>query len=87
MKRLAQSGVAQPLRNPTLTLRDSEGALIAFNDDWQDSQPGEIALTGIPPNDARESAIVATLPPGSYTAVLAGSGGDGVGLVEVYALQ
>ncbi|MFL6542681.1 MAG: pectinesterase family protein [Chthoniobacterales bacterium] len=82
---LAQSGVAEPLQNPTLTLRDSEGALIAFDDDWQDSQASDIAATGIPPNDARESAIVATLPPGSYTAVLAGS--DGVGLVEVYALQ
>jgi hypothetical protein len=86
---LAQSGVAQPLQNPTLTLRDSEGALIGFDDDWKDAQQAEIEATGIPPADAREAAIVATLPPGSYTAVLAGTNdaGDAVGLVEVYSLQ
>lgn len=84
---LAQSGVAEPLTNPMLTLHDSEGALVAFNNDWHDAQQVEIQATGIPPNDARESAIVATLPAGSYTAVLAGSDGSGVGLVEVYALQ
>jgi hypothetical protein len=85
---LAQSGVASPLRDPTLTLRDSEGAVIAFNDDWYETQRAEIQAVGIPPTDEHESAIVATLPPGSYTAVLAGSdGGTGVGLAEVYVLE
>jgi hypothetical protein len=84
---LAQSGIAEPLLDPILTLHDSEGALITSNDDWQESQPSEIEATGIPPSDARESAIVATLPAGSYTAVLSGNDGSGVGLIEVYSLQ
>ncbi|MFL6583672.1 MAG: pectinesterase family protein [Chthoniobacterales bacterium] len=85
---LAQSGVATPLSDPTLTLRDADGALIAFNDDWQDSQADEIVATTIAPGAGREAAIVATLPPGSYTAVLAGSEDQtGVGLVEIYTLD
>lgn len=86
---LAQRGVAQPLLDPVLALHDGEGALIASNDNWRDSQSNEIDATGIPPADAREAAIVATLPGGSYTAVLSPAGGSGlgVGLVEVYALQ
>jgi len=58
------------------------------NDNWQDTQAAEIMATGIPPQNPLESAIVATLPPGSYTAALSGtSGGTGNGLVEVYDLE
>lgn len=82
---LAQKGVTGFLADPTLTLFDANNTQIAFNDNWQDSQAGEIAATGIPPQSPSESAIVATLAPGHYTAVLSGkNGGTGVGLVEVY---
>lgn len=84
---LAAAGIDQPLADPTLELHDGNGIAIAFNDNWQDSQRNEIEATKIPPGEARESAIVATLPPGSYTAILAGrDGGSGIGLVEVYKI-
>jgi hypothetical protein len=85
---LAHFGVTNVLTDPTLQLRDGNGALVALNDNWTDTQQAEIRATGIPPNDGRESAIVRTLAPGNYTAIVAGkSGATGVGLVEVYKLQ
>jgi hypothetical protein len=85
---LAASGVANVLADPVLELHDS-GGVIGFNDDWQSgSQAGEIAASGFAPSDPRESAIIATLSPGSYTAVLSGAGnGQGIGLVEAYELD
>lgn len=80
-------GVSNPLQNPTLRLRDGSGNTVVFNDNWRDTQEAELQATGLPPSDNRESAIVATLPPGSYTAVLAGvCGTTGSGLAEVYDL-
>lgn len=71
--------------DPLLSLRDSTGALVAENDDWEQTQQDAIAATGIPPLHAREAAIVATLAPGAYTAVVAEkSGSAGIALVEVY---
>ena len=59
-----------------------------MNNDWQDSQSAEIIATGIPPQNDLESAIVATLGPGRYTAVLAGIDGTiGNGLAEIYDLE
>lgn len=86
---LRKAGVVNALDNPTLELRSSSGSLIASNDDWvTSSQQQEIINSGIPPSDPREAAIVATLPEGNYTAVVAGAGGTvGVGLVEVYDLD
>jgi pectinesterase len=85
---LAAAGIAQALADPTLELRDSNGVSIAFNDNWKEAQQTEVKATGIPPMDDRESAIVATLPAGPYTAVLAGHDGNtGVGLIEVYNLK
>jgi hypothetical protein len=85
---LSQAGVAQPLADSSLTLRNADGATIAFNNDWKDAQQSEIEATGIAPSDNRDSAIVATLPAGAYTAVLAGNSGEtGVALVEVYNLD
>lgn len=85
---LATTGVSNPLADPTVELHDVNGALIASNDNWKDTQQPAIQATGIPPSNDAESALVATLAPGNYTAVLAGtSGGTGVGLVEVYHLQ
>jgi len=81
---LTQFGVSGVLADPTLNLHDATHT-IATNDNWKDAQQAAIEATGLaPPNDA-ESAIVLTLPPGNYTAILAGKNGTtGVGLVEVY---
>jgi hypothetical protein len=79
---------SSPLQDPTLLLRDSGGNPIVFNNNWKDTQQAEIQATGIPPPDDRESAMVATLAPGSYTAEMAGAcGGTGAGIVEVYHLS
>jgi len=84
---LTSAGIEDPLANPTLELHDGNGIAIAFNDDWKDSQRAEIEATGLPPHDDRESAIVASLAAGPYTAVLAGrNGASGIGLIEVYNL-
>ena len=84
---LTQAGVSDALQDPTLELRDPNGALVASNDNWADTQQSEIEGSGLAPSDAREAAIRQTLAPGSYTATVAGSnGGLGIGLVEVYRL-
>jgi hypothetical protein len=84
---LASSGVSNALQDPTLELHDGSGAVIAFNDNWKDSQQTEIEATTIPPGDDRESAIVATLAPGNYTAIVRGSNNTtGVALVEAFNL-
>jgi len=85
---LANSGVQNALQDPTLALHDGNGGLIASNDDWKETQRAAIEATGIPPSDDKESAILSTLSPGSYTAIVRGkNNGIGVGLVEVYNLQ
>jgi plastocyanin len=84
---LTQAGVSGALADPTLELHDANGALLQSNDNWKDTQQTEIEATGIPPSNDLESAIVATLSPAAYTAVVAGKGElTGVGLVEVYRL-
>ena len=76
------------MADPTLDLVNSEGDSIAFNNNWRDNQEEQIEATTIPPSNDSESAIVATLPTGSYTAVVRGAGNTtGIGLVEVYALD
>ncbi len=78
------------IANPTLTLvRSSDQSIIATNDDWQSQanagDMGAIYDTGFQPNNAVEPAIIATLPPGAYTAIVQGvGGGTGIGLVSVY---
>jgi hypothetical protein len=91
---LTQYGVPNVLADPTLELHDATGALIASNDNWQHtiiggiitaSQVHDIVNSGHAPRDPRESAIIATLPPGNYTAIVRGvNNTTGVGLVEVY---
>jgi hypothetical protein len=84
---LSNAGIAGALQDPNLELRDGNGALFAANDNWRQMQEPELQATGIPPNDDREAAILATLNPGAYTAIVRGSGNTtGVGLVEVYHL-
>ncbi len=66
-------------------MRDSNGTLLAFNDNWRDSQGGIISSTGLAPSDDREAAIFAHLAAGAYTAIVQGKDGTtGVGLVEAY---
>jgi hypothetical protein len=78
-------GISDFLQDPYLELRSSGNVLLQFNDNWKDSQQTEIQNLGLAPNDDREAVIVATLTPGTYTALLTGKGGTtGVGLVEVY---
>ncbi len=82
---LSQAGVANPLLDPKLELHDDSGAIIASNDNWQDSQKAQIMASGFAPADAHESVIVTQLPAGRYTAVVRGVGDTtGIALVEIY---
>jgi hypothetical protein len=85
---LAQFGIGDALPDPTLRLIDGNGAIVAFDDNWKDTQPTEIQATGLAPGDDLESAILVTLNPGSYTAIVQGTNsGTGVGLVEVFKVH
>jgi hypothetical protein len=79
--------VTGALADPTLELHNPDGSILASNDNWRTTQEAEIIASTIPPTDNLESAIVATLPPNAYTAVVQGANETtGVALVEVYAL-
>ena len=98
---LAPFGVTDALPNPTLEIHDSNNnnAIVARNDDWKVTQVGglitadqsaEIAASGFKPGNDLESAIIANLPPGSYTAVVRGAGSNnntGTGVVDAYDLS
>lgn len=76
------------LADPTLELRDANGGLIAANDNWRLSQETEIIMSTIPPQHDLESAVVTTLPPAAYTAIVRGANNaTGIALVEAYALE
>ena len=82
------ASVPNRLADPTLELHDGNGALLQSNDNWRSDQESEIIATGVPPTDDLESALVRTLPPGNYTAIVRGAGDStGVALVEIYALN
>lgn len=94
---LTQYGVADALPNPTLELHNGAGALIASNNNWvttiiggiiTQNQVRDIMNSGYAPSNGLESAIIADLSPGNYTAIVRGvNNGTGVGLVEVYDLD
>jgi hypothetical protein len=94
---LSQYGVPNTLPDPTLELHNGTGALIASNDDWQHTiiggiitsdQVRDIMNSGLAPTDPSESAIIANLPPGNYTAIVRGKNIIvGVALVEVYDID
>ena len=94
---LTQYGIPDPLANPRLELHNGSGALIASNDDWQttiiggiitSNQVSDIQNSGHAPTAASESAIIANLQPGNYTAIVPGvNNTTGVALVEVYDLD
>jgi hypothetical protein len=75
------------LADPTLELRDGNGALLVANDNWQDdpASASQLSFNGLALQNPNESGIFASLPPGAFTAILAGKNGStGVGLVEIY---
>lgn len=77
------------LADPTLELHDGNGALLISNDDWQSdpAMAAQLSAHGLALSQAKESGIFVTLPPGIFTAILAGkNGGTGIGLVEIYNL-
>jgi hypothetical protein len=75
------------LLDPTLEVRDGNGGLVDTNDNWRSDHEAEIIATTVPPTDDAEAAVVQTLAPGPYTAIVRGvNNTTGVALVEVYAL-
>ena len=87
---LSQFGIDNALADPTLELRDSNGTLLVANDDWETDpvSAAGLVLNHLAPPNAKEAAIYTSLPPGAFTAILAGKdGGVGVGTVEVYNLK
>jgi hypothetical protein len=87
---LSQFGLSNLLADPTLELRDSNGATLASNDDWQSDavSAGQLTANGLALSDSKESGIFTSLPPGAFTAILTGkNGGVGIGLVEIYNLH
>jgi fimbrial isopeptide formation D2 family protein len=80
-------GVAGALQDPLLELHNANGDLMTTNDDWRDTQESELLAVNLNPKFDRESAIIVTLLPGRYTAIMRGKNGTtGIGLVEVYNL-
>ena len=94
---LTPFGIPNALADPTLELHNGAGALIASNDNWQttviggiitSNQVSAIQNSGHAPTQPSESAIVATLQPGNYTAIVRGvNDTTGVALAEIYDLQ
>jgi hypothetical protein len=84
---LGAFGIASPLPDPRLELY-SGSSLVASNDDWgSDANAAALQSSGFAPSNAKESALLLTLAPGAYTAVVSGNGGAGTSLVEVYELD
>jgi hypothetical protein len=87
---LHDAGVVDAVADPTLVLYDSTGAVVAANDNWQDTQEAEFSAGGraasLQPKSKFEPALAVTLPPGSYTTVVYGKNGTwGTTVIELYA--
>ena len=84
---LRDFGVPDVLPDPVLELHDGNGVLIQANNDWRETQDTALQNTGLAPSNDLESAILISVPPGNYTAIMKGAdGATGNGLVEVYKL-
>jgi hypothetical protein len=82
------TGIPNLLQDPVLELHDGQGGLVATNDNWQDTQKEAIEQTTIPPSNPKESAILQSLTPGAYTAVVRGKNNTtGIGVIEAYQLN
>jgi autotransporter-associated beta strand protein len=85
---LTQFGISNALPDTTLEVRNQDGTFVMTNDDWETNQKQELENTGLQPGNAQEAAIVATLPPGQYSALVRGKPeSTGTGVVEVYFIQ
>jgi hypothetical protein len=94
---LTPFGITDALANPTLEIKDASNATVARNNDWKTTQTGglitgnqfaEINGSGLAPGNDLESAIIANLAPGSYTAVVAGVNNTiGTGVVDAYDMS
>ncbi len=88
---LAGAGVANVLADPTVEIVNSQGVTVAANDNWQNQTSGgsaaEITSFGLAPTNPNEAAVIVTLPPGGYTAIVRGANfTTGVALIEAYEL-
>jgi uncharacterized repeat protein (TIGR01451 family) len=93
---LSNAGITNPLEDPQLELHDAT-SIVATNDDWQTTQIGSLITNGqasviqnspLKPDDAKEPAMIVTLPPGIYTAIIRGANeSTGVATVEAYVLE
>jgi hypothetical protein len=83
---LAAAGITNALADPTLTLVRADGSIVTTNDNWGDApNASQIQAAGFAPANAREPAMMVTLPPGAYTAILSGvNNTQGVGIIAVY---
>jgi hypothetical protein len=87
---LIQAGITNPLLDPVLELRDAQGVLVGFDDNWQDdtAQAAQLSEAGFGLSEDSEAAIIVTLPSGAYTTIVSGvAGTTGIGLAEIYNLQ
>lgn len=85
---LSAFGITNPLPDPVVELYNFNGDILASNDNWKSTEQAAIQNTTIPPSNDLEAALLATLPQGSYTAILRGkNGATGVGIVEIYSLD
>ena len=85
---LAAFGIASPLPNPYLSVRDHNGVAIASNDNWKTSQQTEITQSQLAPTNDLEAAYIGNFAPGAYTAILLDATNEtGVGVIEVYKLS
>jgi len=87
---LKSAGISHALADPMLELRSADQSMIASNDNWRDNaaSAAQLQANGLAPRSDLEAAIVATLSPGTYTAVESGrNGSTGMGLIEVYDLD
>jgi hypothetical protein len=85
---LTAFGIPNALPDTTLQLRDQNGVIVRENDDWMTTQKAELENTGLQPNNPKEAALIATIPPGQYTAQVRGKPETtGIGVVQVFFLQ
>ncbi len=85
---LTRQNVTGVLDDPTLELYDAEGSLILENDNWRKDQADQLIASSVAPTNEKEPAIIASLRPGSYSAVVRGArSSTGVALLEVYDLD
>jgi len=86
---LGNSGTANPLADPVLELLDNNGMRVASNDNWRDaSESEEISSIGLAPGSETDAALLLTLAPVNYTAVIRDAAAStGVAQLETYELR